>query len=459
MFENIRKWIAISGILLFLIILILPAPAQLAPEGKKALAVFILCLALWVSQLIPLPVTALLGIGLMPLLGILGLEETFSLFGNKAIFFILGALILAGGLYQTGLGSRMAFHIISFFGGSPRKLLLGVLFSSSILACIMPEHAVAALMFPIVVEIAGSLNLKPLQSNFGKYLFLTMAWGTVTGGITTYLGGARNLLAVGLLEEKYNMTIGFFEWISYSWPIPFLILLIYAILIIKVFKIELKSVDRARRKLSKKMEKTGSMSKAEKKLGILLLLVIFSWMFLSNIIHISVTAVLGGVFTFAIGIIDWDEIEQYVNWGVLLMYGGAIVVASSLVETGVTEWLADIVFSGINVSPFVFLAGLAFFTTFLTEGVSNVAAVAVILPLAYSIGDVYQIHPILITLSVALPGGLAFMLPMGTPPNAIAFSAGYYRIEDAIILGLMLKLIGWIIFMLVARFYWPLLGL
>lgn len=162
---------------------------------------------------------------------------------------------------------------------------------------------------------------------------------------------------------------------------------------------------------------------------------------------------------FILKIVVWREIEEYVNWGIIIMCGGAIVVASSLVETGATSWLSNQIFAELDLSIFWFLSLLALFTILLTEGVSNVAAVAVVLPIAFSISDIYQLNPIIITLSVALPGGLAFMFPMGSPPNAIAFSSGYYKIEDSVKLGIILNIAGWLIYMLVLKFYWPLLGL
>jgi sodium-dependent dicarboxylate transporter 2/3/5 len=399
--------------------------AGLTPAGQKALAVFALVLSLWVTHALPLSVTSLLGIALLPLLNVMSIEYTFSLFGSKAIFFILGALILASGLYQTGLGSRLAFKIISFSGSSPLKLLYGIMFTAAFLSLIMPEHAVAALLFPIVLEIAVSLDLKPLESNYGKLLFLTMAWGTVIGGITTYLGGARNLLAVGLLEKHYGISIGFFEWIKYSWPLPFLLLIVFAVIITKFVDIDIKDTSSSLKKLKAKSEAKGDLSGSEKKLIVILTTVIFSWLFLSNLINIAVTALLGGVLIVAFNVITWKEVEEYVNWGVILMYGGAIVVASSLVETGVTDWMAARFFSQLNIAPFLFILILGIFTSILTEGVSNVASVAVILPLAFSAAEAYSLNPILLTLSVALSGGLAFLLPMGTPPNAIAFSSGY----------------------------------
>ncbi|SIQ33264.1 SLC13 family permease [Halanaerobium kushneri] len=459
MLKYIKEIFKYIGILIFIVLLLLPTFDGLSLAGQRALAVFVLVLTLWVTHVLPLSVTSLLGIALLPLLNVMSIEYTFSLFGSKAIFFILGALILASGLYQTGLGSRLAFKIISFSGSSPLKLLYGILFAAASLSLIMPEHAVAALLFPIVLEIAVSLGLKPLESNYGKLLFLTMAWGTVIGGITTYLGGARNLLAVGLLEKHYGISIGFFEWIKYSWPLPFLLIIVFAFIITRFADIDIKDTSQSLEKLKEKAEKRGSLTKAEKKLLLILGAVVFSWLFLSNIVHIAVSALLGGVMIVAFKVVSWKEVEEYVNWGVILMYGGAIVVSSSLVETGVTDWIAARFFSQLNLLPFLFIILLAVFTSILTEGVSNIASVAVILPFAFSAADAYSLNPILLTLSVALSGGLAFMLPMGTPPNAIAFSSGYFEIKDALKWGLVLKIIGWLIYILVARFYWPLIGL
>ncbi len=459
MFGKIKRIIVILGLISFTFIVLAPNPEGLSPAGKNSFAVFVLCLSLWVSQALPLSITGVLGIALIPLLNILELETTFALFGNRAIFFILGALILAAGIYQTGLGSRIAFQIMRTFGNSPRHLLVGILLSSALLSCIMPEHAVAALLFPIIVEIATGLDLEPLESNYGKLLFLSMAWGAIAGGITTFLGGARNLLAVGMLEKQYDITIGFFEWIKYSWPIPTLILIAVTILLTKVMKIDIDSISQAQEKLKRGMEAAGDMTLKEKKLSVVLLLVVFSWLFLSAWVDIAIISLLGGVFTFVIGVVEWEDIEQYINWGVILMYGGAIVVATSLVRTGATDWLSETVFSQLELPPFLFLSFLAIFTMLITEGVSNVAAVAIILPLAFSIGDIYQISPIVMTLSVALPGGLAFNLPMGSPPNAIAFSSGYYRVEDALKWGAVITFIAWMSYILVAGFYWPLIGL
>jgi solute carrier family 13 (sodium-dependent dicarboxylate transporter), member 2/3/5 len=454
-----KKILAISGIVLSLIILVLPVSQGLSIEGKNAFAVFVLCLTLWVTNIIPMAITSLLGIALIPLLGVLDVEKSFSLFGNKALFFILGSLILAAGIHKTGLGIRITYIILSHFNGYPRRLIIGVLITAGILSCIMPEHAVAALLFPIVLQIAESLELKPLESNLGKALFLSLAWGSVIGGITTYLGGARNILAVDILGKNYGINITFFEWIKLSLPISVSIMFIAYFLIMYNFKPEIENTTGARKRLKEMMYKNGGLSWNEKKLIIILILVISLWLFFSYIINIAITAILGGVSIIILKIVNWSDIEDYLNWGIILMYGGAIVVASSLNLTGAAEWLSGCIFSNILLSPFEFTVLITMLTIILTEGISNVAAVAIILPLAFSWGDLININPVAITLLIALSGGLAFCLPMGTPPNAIAFSAAYYRISDVARVGIILNILSWVILLFISKFYWPIYGI
>lgn len=454
-----KKVIVILGIISFFILLIIPTPEGLAVEGKRALAVFLLCLSLWVTSFLPLAITSLLGIALIPLLGVMTPSTTYSTFGNNAIFFILGALMLAAALYKTGLGTRLAYRLITYFDHKPKRITAGIMISSTALSCIMPEHAVAAMLFPIVFEIAESLDLQPLESNFGKTLFLSMAWGSVIGGITTFLGGARSLLAVGILQKNYGMTIGFFEWIKYSFPYTIFLLISAYFMITWYFPSEIKSVGFAFDKLKVKIDEMGSFSREEKNLIYVFTGVIICWIFLSSYIDISVTAILGGVMIFILDIIDWKDIEEYINWGIILMYGGAIVIATALTDTGAAKWLADIVFSVIPLSPVVFILLFALVTKLLTEGVSNVAAVAIVIPLAFSVGQVIGLNPVAITLLIALPGGLAFCLPMGAPPNAIAFSSGYLDLSEVVKIGLIMNLISIIGIYLVSQFYWPLIGL
>src|SRR6056297_2633237 len=456
---DFRKIILVTGFIIFTLLIFLPSPEGLSVAGKRALAIFTLCLTLWVTNYLPLAITSILGIALIPLFNVLTAVETFAIFGNRAVFFILGALIIAAAIYKTGIAKRVSYLFISKIDNSFENIILSIIGISYSLSLIMPEHAVAAILFPIVFQIVESLKLTPLESNFAKAAFLALAWGAVVGGITTFLGGARNILAVGLLENIYGININFMQWAKFSiiYSLPLLIISYYVI--IYYFKTEVKNIKQRLNTIGQQYHELGPISRDEKLLSLLFLIIISSWMFLSGRVDISVTAILGGVLIFVFKIINWEEIESYINWGIILMYGGAIVIATSLTRTGAAEWLSESIFEFIPQSTFLILLVIVLITKFLTEGVSNVAAVAIVLPIAYSMGNILNFNPLIITYLVALTGGLAFMLPMGAPPNAIAFSSGYLELKEVIKVGFILNLISIVLLYIIAVRIWPLLGL
>jgi sodium-dependent dicarboxylate transporter 2/3/5 len=450
--------IAFSIVLLASIIL-LPRPSGLSTEGQRALGIFAMAVLLWMTNALPLSVTGLLVIAALPLLGVVEEGTAYSLFGSTAVFFILGAFILAAALMKTGLSMRLSLLVLNRFGGSPGMLIAGVLLTSASMAFFMPEHAVAAIMFPVVISIARALELEPLRSRYGTLLFLSLAWGSVIGGIATLLGGARNPLALGLLDEHYGLEIGFMQWIVYSIPLTLIMLVIAYVVLIGFFKIDIGDVSKARHAIQRKLKRKGHITREEKKVSLVMLLTLFAWIFFSNRIGLANIALLASVLLFTLRIMDWKDVEGYVNWGVILMYGGAIALGSALVSTGGAEWLANnLLFKG-SLTPISFLIVLSFVSLFLTEGVSNTASVAILLPIGFSVGDALGINPIATVFIVALPSGLAFTLPIATPPNAIAYSSGYYNISDVIKPGLILNILSWLVFIIIALTYWNFVGL
>ncbi len=457
-----RSWrniILLFAFLVFFLFLQFFKPEGLSPEGQKALAIFFLCLILWVTNVIPLAVTSLMAIVLLPLLGVLDTKTAFSLFGNHAVFFILGAFILAAALMRSGLSTRLALFFLTRIKKSPGSLLLGVILSSAFLAFWMPEHAVAALMFPLVLEVASSLDLKPKESSYGKALFISLAWGAVIGGVATFLGGARNPLAIGMLWEEFGLKISFLEWMIATVPIVLAMVFLAHGFIRLFFKIDIESIASAEKKLRERIHRLGRLSKREKIVGLIMVATVICWMTLSNTIGLANIAILSAVSLFLFNVVPWKEIEEYVNWGVILMYGGAISLGFALDHTQAAAWLANNALSSSKVTPFVFVIVITFIAKFLTEGISNVATVAILLPLGFALGQTYGISPIIVVYAIAIPAGLAFSLPMGTPPNAICYASGYYRISDLVKAGLVLNVISWLLFLLMVKLYWPLIGL
>ncbi len=451
--------IILFSLMVLLIVYLLPPPEGLSPQAWNALGIFLLAIILWTTSALPLSVTGLFVIVLLPLLDVMSSRDAFALFGNKAVFFILGAFILAAAMLKTGLSKRIALLMLGRFDRTPRRLLCSVMFTSAMLSFIMPEHAVAAIMFPVIGTIADSLDLEPLSSKYGTLLFLSMAWGAIIGGVGTLLGGARNPLAIGLLEESTGLTITFFEWCIAAIPIVF-VMLIAGFLILNIFfPIDVKDVKAAKKVLGRELEEIGSMSILEKKTAMVLTFTILLWIFAGNQLGLAVIAILSAVSLFFFNILSWDDVESNVNWGIILMYGGAIALGSALANTGAAQWIAQQVLGSGYLTPLIVLLVVSLVAIFLTEAISNSAAVAILLPIGFSICSVLDINTISMVYMIAIPAGLAFILPMGTPANAIAYSSGYYEIKEVLLPGLILNIISWIVFVAMALIYWPLVGI
>ena len=446
------------SLILFILITSLSTPHGLTPPGQKSLAIFVVCILLWVTHALPLMITSLLAVILFPLMGVLSTDETYSLFGNQAIFFILGAFILASAMIRSGLSSRLALFALRIFGKSPNSLLRGFLCSSAFLSFWMSEHAVAAMMFPIVFEVADALKLTPLKSRYGKGLFLAMTWGCIIGGIATFLGGARAPLAIGILRQTTGNSIDFIHWTLAALPtVVFMIPIAYFVLI-KMFSPEVKDVQKALSALKRKELRMGHISRKEQAIGLLMLITIFFWIYYGETFGLANIAIASVVIAFVFKLLDWKEVEEDVNWGIFLMYGGAICLGFAMEITGAAHWLADKTLGYFVHSTWSLILTFSFISLFLTEAISNTAVVAMMMPLALSFALNFDLDPRIVTMTLTIPSGLAFQLPMGTPATAIAYSSGFVGLRDTVVGGLILKISAWIIFTLSIYYFWPLIG-
>ncbi|EAU54758.1 DASS family sodium-coupled anion symporter [Mariprofundus ferrooxydans] len=434
----------------------LPAPAGLTEAGWHSLLVFGVCLVLWVSQLLPLSVTSLLGMALLPLVGAMSSADVYALFGNTAVFFILGAFILAAGIMKSGLSEHVALAVFKRFNASSRKLLLSMLLLPALMACFMPEHAVAAVLLPIVWSIVQGLGLKP-GNRYAAAIFLAMAWGAVIGGVMTLLGGARGPLAMAIVGEMTGKGFSFVDWTLAAAPMVIGMLLVAVVILLKLVPHDGIDMQGASLRIEKRQLELGHMDVRGKAMSVLMLVTMMAWIFLGDRFGLATIALVAVVAMFALRIVGWKEIQSHIDWGVVLMYGGAIAIATSLQKTGAAEWVATS-FWPDGVAGVAILILIALFTMLLTEGISNSAAVAIMLPIAIPMGTLSGIDPITTALAVGIVSGFAFMLPMGTPPNAMVYGTGYVRLGDMIRFGSILLFSTLVLFALTAYFWWPLWG-
>ena len=288
---------------------------------------------------------------------------------------------------------------------------------------------------------------------------MAIAWGCVIGGIATFLGGARAPLAVGMLREATGKDFSFFEWMVAALPIVIPLLLIGFVLLLWLFPRDIASVEVGLQSLRGKRLEMGRISFNEQIVAVIMTLTILAWMVLGKQLGLASIGLLAVGALFVFRVVSWQTIEEYVNWGVILMYGGAITLASALEKSGAAKWLADQGLSGWLDSPFLVIAIISLISLLLTECISNAAVIAILMPVGMSLEQSLGIDPRVMTLAIALPAGLAFCLPMGTPANAIVFSSGFLHIREMILPGLIIQIFAWLLFLASAWLIWPLLGL
>jgi solute carrier family 13 (sodium-dependent dicarboxylate transporter), member 2/3/5 len=404
-------------------------------------------------------VTSLLAIVALPLSGVMPAKEAYGLFGNEAVFFILGVFILAAVLMRSRLSTRIALAIMHRFGHTPRSLLLSVYLLNAFMSFFMSEHAVAAMNFPIILEMASVLRLERQRSNYGRALFLSMAWGTTIGGVATLLGGARAPLAIGMVREATGQGLSFLQWALASLPIVAVMLVIGYVVIIRFFPIDVASIRAADELIAEKSQALGRMSVREKMIAAVMVATLAGWVVGGEQFGLASVALVAVILLFVLGLARWREVESYVNWGILLMYGGAIALGAAVSGSGAAAWMSQRTVSAWAGSGATAVAILSGLSILLTEAMSNSAVVALLMPVTFGVAADFGIEPRVMALVIAVPAGLGFTLPIGTPANAIAYSSGYLRMRDMIVPGAILSVSSWVVFNVVARFVWPFLGI
>ena len=365
--------------------------------GFRALIVFLACIFLWMTQLLPLPVTGLFALIAPSLLGVISLKDAFGFFGSDAVFFHPRRVHARRGPVQVRLVHSHGAPSAEEWGElSPRRLVFQVMLTSALLSFIMSEHAVAAMMFPLVVIISKRLSSSPEGSSYSRVLFLAMAWGCVIGGIATMLGGARVPLAVGLLQKATQgaATVTFTQWSMGMFPIVVVLFSFCYFLLTRFYPIKILSVIEADSVIDKQLRDCGRPLLEERFLGLLLVCTIAAWIFWGKTTAImAAIAILSVVLLFIFRVVKWRQIQENMEWGVILMYGGAIAMSEILNSTDAGQWFATTYVVPHLSSPWALIVILSLMTMALTEALSNAAVVAIVVPIGLSIANYSRYGP------------------------------------------------------------------
>ena len=454
-----QRAILVAGITIALWIFFSPLPSGLSLAAQRALAVFVLSTSLWITNAIPFGATGLLAIALLGATGAMRPNDAFAAFGSSAVFFLIGIFILGGAMVDSGLSKRCALVFLRRFEGSPYAFANGMLLAAAFGTFWMPSQATTAMLFPIAVEVAQALRLRPLDSTYAKRLFLSLGWGAMVGSNASFLGSTRAALALGMLHESFDRSITFVQWMIASLPMVLLGVALVPLVLRLCFRHEEVSFTSARVMLEKTVADMGPAQPRQWKVGMIVASTILAWVFLGDRVDLAIIALLGASALFISGAMTWESAERRIYWNIVLMYGGAIALGIVIDKTGAARWLVERYIGGMTFPPFLAVALVLGASLLLSEFMSNAAAVAVILPLAFTLGRTLDISPVALTLATSIGAGLDFALPFSSAPNTIVFASGYLRMMDVVKAGALMTLASILVVLLVARVWWPILGI
>lgn len=453
---EIKRYLAVAfAVLVMVLIYLLPlpqpfsspeGPVSLTMEGKASLAVLTFVIILWLTEALPFPVSALLGLLLAYAFGLAPFGDIVAHgFGNPVVIFFIGALTLSAGLTRSGLADRLTAVIIRRAGLQPRKIIFTFMALGAFLSMWIVNMSVAAILLPMAATILKRVGHRPRESNFGRALMIATAWGPAIGGITTPVGNGANIVALGYLRELAGIPVNFLTWMVVGVPAALMILPLAYLILVRVFPPEELAAGQA----APALETTPALTVAEwKALAVFLLAVLF-WLgdpLLSALTGISIpleAVALGAAVAFflpGMKIMTWKEAQSDIDWGGIVLIAAGLSLGMLIFETGAARWLAMLLFSPIGILPaalriFVAVLSVELLKIFFSSNtVTGVILTPMVIALALSLG----LNPWYLAGPVAIATSMAFILVTSSPTNVIPYASGYFSIKDFARPGLLL---------------------
>ena len=465
----------ILGPLLFLAIMIFVDAEGLSFEAKCILASTAWMAVWWVTECVPISVTALLPIVLFPLTGGMDLATTTAAYGHKLVFLFVGGFLIALAIEKWHLHKRLALNIIRVTGSNKSRVILGFMLATAFLSMWISNTATSIMILPVGLAIISQLKDDPKTIEnenevFGKSLMIAIAYSASIGGMATLIGTPPNMVLAGVVEESYGIKLNMFDWMKFGVPLSSFLLIICWLYLTKIaFKFKNEEFSAGKEEILRQIKKLGSFSNEEIKVLIVFALTALGWIFRGSIetifpmIDDTIIAIFFAITLFIIPtknhktnktLLVWNDTVK-LPWGILILFGGGMAIASAFGKSGLALWIADLLQNLNEMSLFLIILIIVTSINLLTEVTSNMATTAMLLPVLVTIALAIEVHPYFLLVSATLAASCAFMLPISTPPNAVVFGSGFLKIEDMFKKGIWMNLISIITITLVVYFTLP----
>ena len=435
----------------------------------------------WITEAVPIPVTALLPLVLFPGLGVLTMADAAAPYANEVIFLFMGGFFLAAAMEGSGLHRRVALGIISRVGLGPERLVLGFMLATAFLSMWISNTATAAMMLPIGVAVVELFRGNEPREGFplGVALMLGIAYGASIGGVATLIGTPPNAIFAAASDELLGVEIGFGRWMLLGLPVTAVMLPLTWLILVKVLFRTSSLGGNAGEVLEAEIRGLGAPSTAERRVGVVFVLTALAWIFrspkqlgslsvpglqdLAPALRDSTIAMAAALVLFVltrgdgsrVPLLTWRR-ARTIPWGVLILFGGGLSLARAMERSGLSEWIGSSVAGLGAVPPLVLFGFLALLFVFLTELTSNAATTTMAMPVLAGAAAAMGEPAIPFMIVATMASSMAFMLPVATPPNAIVFGSDYLTIPQMARAGFLLNLLAVVVVSTAAVFLLPL---
>jgi len=410
------------------------------PQGERiagALSVTMFAAVLWITEALPLPVTAILIPVGLAVAGVFEVNNAFQSFGSPVLFLVLGGYALAVAVEVNGVDRWLAQHVLGMAGNRSISLLIAFMLISAVLSMFISNTATTALLLPVVI---GIINRQQADKNLSRVLLLGIAYGASIGGVATLIGSPPNAIAAGLLDISY------LEWLAYGMPVSFTMLLLTIPVLWWTYRPEQKYINFD---LGEELPMTVNGKRTLWVIALTLMLWLFGpmlgkWLALpAALFKAEAVAVIALVALMLTTCVNWKALEKGIHWGVLLLMGGGLTLGRGLTESGASNWLAGLLTDSIGELPLFFLLLIIVFIGVLTtELISNTAVTAKLAPILMGVALQLGLEADSLVVPVAIATSMAFMLPVATPPNALVHATGYISQRHMMRAGLRLNVVA-----------------
>lgn len=475
--SNWRHWVPLlAGPLLFVLIQVLLPDTLIDPAPRTVLALTVWMGAWWVTEPVPIPVTSFLPMLVLPLSGVMVLDEAVVGYANPVIYMYMGGFILAIAIERWNLHRRIALSIVNRIGNSLRSIVLGVLIASAFLSMWISNAATALMMLPIAVALTNELDERDQferhhRDSFARILLLTVAYSASIGGLATIIGSVPNAIVVAMIPQFFEgVEISFLQWMIFALPLTLILLAILYVYLTRIYT-KIPNTPLEIDFVAQELAALGPMSQEEKRvLGVFvataLAWALRGWLapFFDLPINDTIIAVTAAIALFVIpahnekrALLVWDDMKG-LPWGLFILWGGGMTLAAAFIASDLTGWISEQLQLLDGVNYFWLLLIMVLLMLFLTEIISNTATANMALPITAGMAAAITTgNPLGLMVAVALATTCAFMLPISTPPNAAVFSTGRISIKQMAKAGFAMNLVSAIAITLFVYFIMPLL--